>query len=58
MTPGISVELPSRFARLDRNPTGKRPMNSWQINTLEACCLLAVPLSMILTVLIAGLILG
>lgn len=37
---------------------GKRPMNSWQINTLEACCLLAVPLSLILTVLVAGLILG
>ncbi|RWM75955.1 MAG: hypothetical protein EOR81_26000 [Mesorhizobium sp.] len=36
----------------------KRPMNSWQINTLEACCLLAVPLSMILTVLVAGFILG
>jgi hypothetical protein len=37
---------------------GKRPMNSWRINTLEACCLLAVPLSLILTVLVAGLILG
>jgi hypothetical protein len=33
-------------------------MNFWQINALEACCLLAVPLSLILTVLAAGLILG
>ncbi|WP_210189878.1 hypothetical protein [Mesorhizobium prunaredense] len=52
------MELPSRSARLDKKSTGKRPMNFWQINTLEACCLLAVPLSMILTVLVAGFILG
>jgi hypothetical protein len=56
--PTFSVELPSRSARLERNQHGKHPMNSWQINTLEACCLLAVPLSLILTVLAAGLILG
>ncbi len=33
-------------------------MNSWQTNTLEVCGLLAVPLSLILTVLLAGLILS
>jgi hypothetical protein len=33
-------------------------MDTRQNNTLEMCCLLAVPLSLLLTVLLAGLILG
>jgi hypothetical protein len=33
-------------------------MNSWQTSTLEACCLLAVPLSVVLTILLAGFILS
>lgn len=37
---------------------GRQPMNSWQTSTLEACCLLAVPLSVVITILLAGFILS
>ena len=42
-----------RYLRL---PVGT--MDTWQNITLEMCCLLAVPLSLLLTVLLAGFILS